>query len=155
LLQRRHPPPRTNCRQHRRVRHTRRHRSAIAGGSVRPGHRAGGLYDGRDGHLECDAGRMRAANLRSDRKSPASAGQAGLLETPAFDLTRHFLREFFYLRFLTDTGADSVKRATIGSVSGLLALSILFPQFVVGRYAKMRTVEEYRQALLSDQLFTI
>jgi len=75
--------------------------------------------------------------------------------TPAFDLTRHFLREFFYLRLLTDTGADSVKRAVIGSVSGLLALSILFPQFVVGRYATMRTAEEYRRALLSDQLFTI
>jgi hypothetical protein len=75
--------------------------------------------------------------------------------TPVFDLTRHFFREFFYLRFLTDTGADSVKRAIIGSVSGLLALSILFPQFVVGRYATMRTAEEYRRALLSDQLFTI
>jgi hypothetical protein len=85
----------------------------------------------------------------------ASAGQAGLTETPVFDLTRHFFREFFYLRFLTDTGADSVKRAVIGSVSGLLALSILFPQFVVGRYAKMRGLEEYRRALLSDQLFTI
>jgi hypothetical protein len=76
-------------------------------------------------------------------------------ETPVCDLTRHFFREFFYLRFLTDTGADSIKRATIGHVSGLLALSILFPQFVVGRYATMRTVEEYRRALLSDQLFTI
>ena len=76
-------------------------------------------------------------------------------ETPAFDLTRHFFREFFYLRFLTDTGADSIKRAIIGVVSGLLALSILFPQFVVGRYATMRTVVEYRRALLSDQLFTI
>jgi len=75
--------------------------------------------------------------------------------TPVFDLTRHFFREFFYLRFLTDRGADSVKRAIIGSVSGLLALSILFPQFVVGRYATMRTAEEYRRALLSDQLFTI
>ena len=81
--------------------------------------------------------------------------RAAFTETPVFDLTRHFFREFFYLRFLTDTGADSVKRAIIGSVSGLLALSILFPQFVVGRYARMRTVEEYRQALLSDQLFTI
>ena len=89
--------------------------------------------------------------LRRDK----SARQAGLTLTPVFDLTRHFFREFFYLRFLTDTGADSIKRATIGSVSGLLALSILFPQFVVGRYATMRTVEEYRRALLSDQLFTI
>jgi hypothetical protein len=81
--------------------------------------------------------------------------RAAYTETPVFDLTRHFFREFFYLRFLTDTGADSVKRAIIGSVSGLLALAILFPQFVVGRYATMRTVEEYRRALLSDQLFTI
>jgi hypothetical protein len=81
--------------------------------------------------------------------------RAAFRETPVFDLTRHFFREFFYLRFLTDSGADSVKRAIIGSVSGLLALSILFPQFVVGRYATMRTVEEYRRALLSDQLFTI
>ena len=78
-----------------------------------------------------------------------------LTETAAFGLTRHFFREFFYLRFLTDTGADSVRRAIIGIVSGLLALSILFPQFVVGRYATMRTVTEYRRALLSDQLFTI
>jgi hypothetical protein len=81
--------------------------------------------------------------------------KAAFGETAAFDLTRHFFREFFYLRFLTDTGADSVKRAIIGVVSGLLALSILFPQFVVGRYATMRTVAEYRRALLSDQLFTI
>ena len=52
--------------------------------------------------------------------------RASLRETPVFDLTRHFFREFFYLRFLTDTGADSVKRAVVGSVSGLLSLSILF-----------------------------
>ena len=78
-----------------------------------------------------------------------------LAETAAFGLTRHFFREFFYLRFLTDTGAESVRRTVIGVVSGLFALSILFPQFVVGRYAKMRTVADYRQAFLSDQLFTI
>lgn len=81
--------------------------------------------------------------------------RAALTDRRAFDLTRHFFREFFYLRFLTDTGADSVRRAVIGVVSGLLALSILFPQFVVGRYAVMRTLAEYRRALLSDQLFTI
>jgi len=56
---------------------------------------------------------------------------------PAYDLTRHFFREFFYLRFLTDAGADAVKRTMMSIVAGFLSLFILFPQTVIARYAAL------------------
>src|SRR5207244_1459483 len=79
-------------------------------------------------------------------------------QSPAFDLTRHFFREFLYLRFLTDSGADSVKRTIMSVVAGLLSLSILFPQTVIAKYLALSArsaPHAYRQAVLADQLFMI
>jgi hypothetical protein len=79
-------------------------------------------------------------------------------DRPIIDLTRHFLREFFYLRFLTDTGADALRRTIIGFVAALLSLAILFPQLVLAKYASLSagaSPDRYRQALVADQLFMI
>ena len=83
---------------------------------------------------------------------------SGLRHTPAADLTRHFFREFFYLRFLTDAGADSVRRTIIAVMAGIVSLTIFFPQLVVARYVALSgrpTPEPYRAALLGGELFTI
>ena len=78
--------------------------------------------------------------------------------TPVAELTRHFFRELFYLRFLTDAGADSVRRTIIAIIAGLFSLTIFFPQLIVARYVALSgrpTPEPYRIALLGGQLFTI
>jgi hypothetical protein len=77
---------------------------------------------------------------------------------PAADLTRHFFREFFYLRFLTDTGADSVRRTIIALVAGIFSLFIFFPQLLMARYmalSALPTPEPYRLAVLGGEFFTI
>ena len=79
-------------------------------------------------------------------------------DAPLTELTRHFFREFFYLRFLSDAGADGVRRTAIGLAAGMISLLIFFPQIVVARYAELSarpSPEPYRAALLGGQLLTI
>ena len=47
--------------------------------------------------------------------------------SPTLELARHFFREFFYLGFLTDAGAESFIRLMISILAGVLSLSLLLP----------------------------
>src|SRR3989337_840633 len=78
--------------------------------------------------------------------------------SPTFELTRHFFREFFYLGFLTDTGADSFVRLTISILAGLMSLGIFLPMLFFKKYTLLATLtdpEPYRLAVLGDQLFML
>ncbi len=78
--------------------------------------------------------------------------------SPTLELTRHFFREFFYLGFLTDAGADSFIRLMISILSGVLSLSILLPLLFFQKYfalAALNDPEPYRRAILGDQLFML
>jgi ABC-type transport system involved in multi-copper enzyme maturation permease subunit len=78
--------------------------------------------------------------------------------SPARELARHFFREFFYLGFLTDAGADSFIRLMISILAGVLSLSILLPLLFFQKYVALTALndpEHYRQAILGDQLFML
>lgn len=75
-----------------------------------------------------------------------------------FELTRHFFREFFYLGFLTDAGADSFIRLMISVLAGLMSLGIFLPMLFFKKYTSLATLtdpEPYRRAVLGDQLFML
>src|SRR6185437_5120510 len=110
-------------------------RRAVARGRIRARHRRGRLHGRGARHPGRDARPM----------------TRGPRPTPVAELTRHFFRELFYLRFLTDAGADSVRRTIIAIIAGLFSLTIFFPQLIVARYVALSgrpTPEPYRIALL-------
>jgi hypothetical protein len=74
------------------------------------------------------------------------------------ELARHFFREFFYLGFLTDAGADSFIRLMISILAGVLSLSIFLPLLFFQKYVALTALndpEQYRRAILGDQLFML
>ena len=78
--------------------------------------------------------------------------------SPTLELTRHFFREFFYLGFLTDAGADSFIRLMISMLSGVLSLGILLPLLFFQKYVALAAhhdPEHYQRAILGDQLFML
>jgi hypothetical protein len=78
--------------------------------------------------------------------------------SPTLELTRHFFREFFYLGFLTDSGADSFIRLTISILAGLMSLGIFLPLVFFQKYVDLAAradPEPYRRAVLGDQLFML
>ena len=78
--------------------------------------------------------------------------------SPTLELARHFFREFFYLGFLTDAGAESFLRLLISILAGVLSLGILLPVLFFRRYvvlASLSSPEPYRQAVLGDQLLML
>ena len=78
--------------------------------------------------------------------------------SPTLELTRHFFSEFFYLGFLTDSGADSFIRLTISILAGLMSLGIFLPLVFFQKYVDLAArvdPEPYRRAVLGDQLFLL
>jgi hypothetical protein len=78
--------------------------------------------------------------------------------SPTLELTRHFFRDFFYLGFLTDAGADSFTRLMISILAGLMSLGIFLPMIFFQKYTSLAMLtdpEPYRRALLGDQLFML
>jgi hypothetical protein len=81
-----------------------------------------------------------------------------LRSSPALELTRHFFREFFYLGFLTDAGADSFIRLMLSILAGLMSLGIFLPLVFFQKYTSLAMLtdpEPYRLAVLGDQLFML
>ena len=77
---------------------------------------------------------------------------------PTLELARHFFREFFYLGFLTDAGAESFIRLAISILAGLLSFGILLPMLFFRKYtllAALHNAEPYHRAILGDQLFML
>ena len=77
---------------------------------------------------------------------------------PTAELTRHFFREFFYVGFLTDLGADSFLRVMISLLAGVLSLGLLVPIVFFRKYVDLAALprpEAYRRAVLGDQLFML
>lgn len=78
--------------------------------------------------------------------------------SPTLELARHFFREFFYLGFLTDAGAESFVRLLISILAGVLSLGILLPVLFFRKYAALASLnspELYQRAVLGDQLFML
>ena len=78
--------------------------------------------------------------------------------SPTLELARHFFREFFYLGFLTDAGAESFIRLMISILAGVLSSASFFPCCSSGSntlLAALNSPEPYQRALLGDQLFLL
>jgi hypothetical protein len=78
--------------------------------------------------------------------------------SPTIELARHFFREFFYLGFLNDTGAESFTRLMISILAGLLSLAVLLPMLFFRKYTLLAALSNpgpYGRAVLGDQLFLL
>jgi hypothetical protein len=76
-------------------------------------------------------------------------------DDPEVVLTRHFFASLFDFGFLSDDGADALKRAMIGSLAVALAMGGLLVRIFVAKYAELSEgpLDAYQQALMADHAF--
>jgi hypothetical protein len=60
-----------------------------------------------------------------------------VLDRPGIVLTRHFLTSLFDFGFLSDEGAESLKRALLGSLAVAMATGLLLTRMFTMRYAAL------------------
>ena len=70
-------------------------------------------------------------------------------------LTRHFFTSLFDFGFLSDDGAESLKRALLGSLAVALALGLLLTRVFMAKYGMLSAgpVDDYARELLADHAF--
>jgi hypothetical protein len=70
-------------------------------------------------------------------------------------LTRHFFASLFDFGFLSDDGAEALKRAMLGSLAVALALGGLLLRVFMKKYAAVSdgSIDEYYFAVLADHAF--
>ena len=78
-------------------------------------------------------------------------------EQPGFVLMRHFFAALFDFGFLSDEGAESLKRALLGSLAVALALGLLLTRVFMAKYAMLSEAspDVYQRALVADHAFLI
>lgn len=70
-------------------------------------------------------------------------------------LTRHFVRHFLDIGFMSPEGADGVRRAALGVLSAVLAIGLLLARMMMTRYSAIAaTATVYRASVLGDTLMT-
>ena len=76
-------------------------------------------------------------------------------DTPEVVLTRHFFASLFDFGFLSDDGAEALKRAMLGSLAVALALGALLVRVFMAKYAELSAgpLEAYQQAVMADHAF--
>lgn len=78
-------------------------------------------------------------------------------DRPEVVLTRHFFTSLFDLGFLSDDGAESLKRALLGSLAVALALGLLLTRVFMAKYASLASgpPDAYERAVTADHAFLI
>jgi hypothetical protein len=76
-------------------------------------------------------------------------------DRPAIVLTRHFFTSLFDFGFLSDEGAESLKRALLGSLAVAIALGLLLTRMFMVKYARLSAgpVDDYARERLADHAF--
>ena len=76
-------------------------------------------------------------------------------DRPEAVLTRHFFASLFDFGFLSDDGADSLKRAMLGALAVMLAIGLLLVRVFMAKYGEMSAApfDEYHRALMADHAF--
>ena len=76
-------------------------------------------------------------------------------DTPEVVLTRHFFASLFDFGFLSDDGAEALKRAMLGSLAVALALGGLLVRVFMAKYSELSAgpYDAYQQAVLADHAF--
>ena len=76
-------------------------------------------------------------------------------DQPAIVLTRHFFTSLFDFGFLSDDGAESLKRALLGSLAVALALGLLLVRVFMKKYGMLSAgpLDAYTNELMADHAF--
>jgi hypothetical protein len=76
-------------------------------------------------------------------------------DRPGVVLTRHFFASLFECGFLSDDGAESLKRALLGSLAVALALGLLMTRVFMAKYAMLAagSPDAYERAVVADHAF--
>lgn len=76
-------------------------------------------------------------------------------DSPAAVLSRHFFASLFGFGFLSDEGAEALKRAMLGSLAVMLAIGLLLVRVFVGKYAGLSHApfDVYQRAVMADHAF--
>ena len=70
-------------------------------------------------------------------------------------LTRHFIRHFLDVGFMTSEGSDGVRRALLGLMSAVITIGLFLPRVLLGKYAGARdTADLYHAMVIGDALMT-
>ena len=70
-------------------------------------------------------------------------------------LTRHFVRHFLDVGFMTSEGSDGVRRALLGLMSAVVTIGLFLPRLMLGKYAGIRGVPDvYHAMVIGDTLMT-
>jgi hypothetical protein len=78
-----------------------------------------------------------------------------LNERPGIVLTRHFFTSLFDFGFLSDEGAESLKRALLGCLAAAIAIGLLLTRVFMAKYGALSTapVEVYERIVIADHAF--
>jgi hypothetical protein len=78
-------------------------------------------------------------------------------DRPAIVLTRHFFTSLFDFGFLSDEGAESLKRALLGCLAGAIAIGLLLTRVFMAKYAALSQAppDIYERAVVADHAFLI
>jgi hypothetical protein len=78
-------------------------------------------------------------------------------DRPEVVLARHFFTSLFDFGFLSDDGAEALKRVLLGSLAVALALGMLLVRVFMAKYGSLSDgpLEEYERALVADHAFLI
>ena len=78
-------------------------------------------------------------------------------DRPEAVLTRHFFTSLFELGFLSADGAESLKRALLGSLAVALAFGLLLTRVFMAKYSDLSAgpADAYERAVLADHAFLI
>ena len=76
-------------------------------------------------------------------------------DSPEVVLTRHFFASLFDFGFLSDDGAEALKRAMLGSLAVALALGGLLVRVFMAKYSELSAgpYDAYQQAVIADHAF--
>jgi hypothetical protein len=76
-------------------------------------------------------------------------------DRPEIVLTRHFFTSLFDFGFLSDEGAESLKRALLGSLAVAIAIGLLLTRMFMAKYAALSTgpADLYERAVVADHAF--
>ncbi len=76
-------------------------------------------------------------------------------DRPESVLTRHFFTSLFDFGFLSDDGAESLKRAMLGSLAVALAIGLLLTRVFMAKYSALSkgSFDDYARAVVADHAF--
>jgi len=70
-------------------------------------------------------------------------------------LTRHFVRHFLDVGFMTSEGSDGVRRALLGLMSAVITIGLFLPRVMLRKYEAVRSIEDlYHAMVIGDTLMT-